>query len=395
MRKQLLLLFVLSTFFNCSSVKKTQEAINYGNYDEAIEIATKHLRSNKTKKGNQSYVLLLEEAFQKVTSRDLKKITFLKKEDNPANLEQIFNIYSALNNRQDYIRPLLPLPILNKGRNASFKFVDYSNQLLNSKEKLSQYLYTNAKQSLSNSVKKEDFREAYGDLNYLDEINPSYNDTHNLLDEAHIKGTDYVFVYIQNKTNMVIPMRLQEDLLNFDTYRLNNFWTVYHNRQIPGQQYDYDLELNLRDINISPEQVKEKVIIQEKQVKDGWKYLIDEDGNAVKDSLGNTIKVDKFKTIKSKVNKFTQFKSVQVVGQVKYYDLKTKQLIDAFPIASEFIFEHRYANYSGNKNAIDKKHLNLLKYKYVPFPSNEQMVYDTGEDLKKKIKSIISKNNFR
>jgi hypothetical protein len=31
----------------------------------------------------------------------------------------------------------------------------------------------------------------------------------------------------------------------------------------------------------------------------------------------------------------------------------------------------------------------------VPFPSNEQMVYDTGSDLKNKLKGIIQRNNFR
>lgn len=31
----------------------------------------------------------------------------------------------------------------------------------------------------------------------------------------------------------------------------------------------------------------------------------------------------------------------------------------------------------------------------VPFPTNEQMVYDSGEDLKAKLKSIISGNRFR
>jgi hypothetical protein len=31
----------------------------------------------------------------------------------------------------------------------------------------------------------------------------------------------------------------------------------------------------------------------------------------------------------------------------------------------------------------------------VPFPSNEQMVYDSGEDLKAKLKDIIVRNKFR
>jgi len=200
---------------------------------------------------------------------------------------------------------------------------------------------------------------------------------------------------MRNQTNMVIPMRLEDDLLNFDTYNLNDFWTVYHNNKQPKQLYDFELELNLREINISPEQIREKVIVQEKQLKDGWEYLIDDNGNAVKDSLGNTIKVDKFKTIRSKVTKDTQFKSVQVVGQVNYIDLKTNQLIQTFPLASEFVFEHNYATYLGDKDAIDKDNLDFLRYKHVPFPSNEQMVYDSAEDLKNKIKAIISNNQFR
>lgn len=394
MKKLAFILILAITVVSCSSVKKTQEAINYGNYDEAIDIAIKNLRTHKTKKSNQSYVLMLEEAFAKATIRDKEKITFLNNDGNPANLESIYNGYILLNNRQELIKPLLPLPILNKGKNAKFQFENYTNDILTTKDKLANYLYTNAKKALTNSESKNDFRNTYEDLKYLNTINPEYKNTLALLEEAHYKGTNFVFVYMQNKTNQVIPMRLEDDLLNFDTYNLNDFWTVYHNNKQPKQLYDFELELNLREINISPEQIREKVIVQEKQVKDGWKYLIDTNGNAVKDSLGNTIKVDKFKTLKSNVTKFTQFKSVQVVGQVKYFNLKTNQLIQAFPLASEFVFEHNYATYSGDKDAIDKDNLDFLRYKHVPFPSNEQMVYDSGEDLKNKIKSIISNNRF-
>lgn len=396
MKKQLLLLLILTiTFFSCSGVKKTQEAINYGNYDEAIETAVKNLRNNKTKKSNQPYVFMLEEAFAKATGRDLEKIKFLKNEGNPANLESIYTIYINLNNRQELIKPLLPLPMLKNGKNAKFIFNDYSNEIINSKEKLSGYLYENAKKSLVNAVNKVDFRKIYDDLIYLNNINPNYKDSKVLLKEAHDKGTDYVYVFIQNQTDKVIPIRLEDDLLNFDTYRLDNLWTIYHNNKQPQINYDFDIALSLREINISPEQISEKQIVQEKQVKDGWKYLQDSNGNAVKDSLGNNIKVDKFKTIKSTLYQNTQFKSVQIIGQMTYFDLKNNQLIKTFPIESGFKFEHNYATYRGDKNALDQNYLDLLNYKYVPFPSNEQMIYDSGEDLKQKIKYIITSNNFR
>ncbi len=396
MKKQILFLLILSiTFFGCSGVKKTQEAINYGNYDEAIQTAVKNLRSNKGKKSNQPYVFMLEEAYAKATDRDLEKIKFLKKDGNPANLESIYTIYANLNKRQELIKPLLPLPMLKNGRNAKFQFNDYSNEILNSKDKLSNYLYENAKKSLVTAKNKNDFRNIYDDLIYLNNINPKYKDSQILLKEAHNKGTDYVYVFIQNQTDKVIPIRLEDDLLNFDTYQLNNLWTVYHNNKQPQINYDFDIALNLREINISPEQIREKQIVQEKQVKDGWKYLQDSKGNAVKDSLGNNIKVDNFKTIKSTLYQNTQYKSVQIIGQMTYFDLKNNQLIKSFPIESGFNFEHNYATYRGDKNALDQNYLDLLNYKYVPFPSNEQMIYDSGEDLKQKIKYIITSNNFK
>lgn len=79
------------------------------------------LRSNKSKKGNQPYVYLLEEAFAKATERDLDQINFLKKDGNPAHLEEIYQLYQNLQSRQERIKPLLPLPLIDENRNAVFK----------------------------------------------------------------------------------------------------------------------------------------------------------------------------------------------------------------------------------------------------------------------------------
>ncbi len=394
MIKKLLILTFIILISSCSSVKKTQEAINYGNYDQAIQIAVKELRENKTKKGNQEYVTMLEDAFEKAVLKDQEKITFLKKDGNSANFETIYNSYLNLKNRQELIKPLLPLTIQNKGKNAKFLFTDYTNDILASKTKLSDYLYTNAANLLKSSTSKYDYRKAFEDLNYLEKINPNYKNSRSLIEEAHFKGINFVYVSLENRSDKVIPMRLEADLLNFDTYKLNNLWTVYHTDKQLKTSYDYEIEVNFREINISPEQIKEKEIIKDKQVIDGWKYLVDKNGNTVKDSLGKAIKVDKFKTIRCKVSEIAQFKSVQVVGQVKYFDLVSNQLIKSFPLASEFIFEHRYATYSGDKNALEKEYLNLLTYKHMPFPSNEQMIYDTSEDLKNKIKYIVIQNKI-
>ena len=134
----------------------------------------------------------------------------------------------------------------------------------------------------------------------------------------------FVLVDMVNDSGKIIPVRLETDLLNFSSYGLNNFWAVYHNTPEDKINYDYNMRVNLRGINISPEQIKERQIIKEKQIADGKKNLLDERGNTVKDSLGNTIEVDNLKTVRCEYYEFTQFKATQVTGNVEYVNLNTK-----------------------------------------------------------------------
>lgn len=394
MKKALLTPLLLFFLVSCGGVKKTQEALNLGNYGNAINKAIQNLSENKTKKSNQPYVLLLEEAFKKNYERELQQIAFLKKENNPANYEVIFNSYSNLKSIQQRIKPLLPLTVMEEGRDANFVFKNYDEEIINSKRELSDYLYNNATALLEKGRYKEDFRNAFEQFSYLNELSPNYKDTALKIEESHNKGLDYVQVVVINDSEQIVPERLEQELLNFNTYGLNDLWTVYHTNAIESINYDYAMEVAFRDIKISPEQVTEKQISKEKQIKDGYKYATNSEGVVLKDSLGNKIKVDNFKTVKCNYYQFTQHKMVEVVGNVSFLDLENQQQINTYPLASQFVFNHVYAKHQGDKSALEDEMVPLLELTAVPFPSNEQMVYDAGEDLKTKLKGIISRQRF-
>ncbi|KQC28904.1 hypothetical protein [Flagellimonas eckloniae] len=392
--KKLVLISMMVLLAACGGVKKTQEDLNSGNYVSAMNKAIKNLAENKTKKGNQAYILMLEDAFAKNSEREVEQITFLEKDGNPANLETIYKKYQQLKRIQERIRPLLPLSIIDEGRDANFRFSNYDSSILSTKNGLSQYLYDNASNLLTTAREKEDYRAAYDDLKYLENINPGYKETVAKMHQAHERGLEYIRVDIANETEQIIPERLENELLDFNTFGINNFWTEYHTRPLEDIQYDYALNLNFREIYISPEQINETQIIKEKQIKDGYEYLLDNQGNAVKDSLGNRIKVDRLKTVKCNFYQFTQFKSAQIGAQVSLTDLSNGQEINSYPLSSEFIFEHIYANYKGDKRALNTDLITLLDVRAIPFPTNEQMVYDAGEDLKMRLKSIVNQNQF-
>lgn len=392
MKKTVILIALLLAFVACTTTKSIEKQSNNGYYDAAISASLKKLSGNKTKKSKQETILLLKNAFDKATERDLNTIDYLVKDNNTANFESIYDQYKILQQRQESIKPILPLYY--EGKAVAFDFKNYNPQIIEYKEKTSNHLYNKAI-NLLYSANKTDVRKAYNAFKYIDKLNPNYKDVKSRTEEALIKGQDLVLLSIKNQTQQVLPKKLESDLLNISTYGLNDLWTVYHNKRTPLSNYNYDLSVVINAIKVSPEQVKERQIRQEKTIKDGFKYTLDKKGNVKKDSLGNDIKVQKYKKVTCQYFETRQFKTATIKASVNYTNLKTRQLLDRFPIESTYLFEHFYATYKGDKRAIKNELLKNIENKVVPFPNTQQMIFDTGEDLKIKLKKIISGYKIR
>ncbi|MEW4925149.1 hypothetical protein [Algibacter sp. 2305UL17-15] len=386
MKKALLFTILVSFLVSCNTRKQVETAVNSGNYDQAITTALQKLRKNKDKKRNYDYIIMLQDAYYKVVARDLENIAHLKKDNNPETFRNIYESYLDLDARQNAIKPILPLYV--NGKNIPFEFNNYSNDIIASKTQLADYTYEKGLDLLESDDKRL-IREAYSELSYLERISPNYENTRDLLAEAHQRGKDHILVSIHNDTQQVIPQRLEAELLNFDTYGLNKFWSEYHANKMPNLKYDYALHLNLKHIDVSPERINQREFLREREVADGWKYEKDRKGNVVKDSLGNDIKYEKIIKVRGRLYETIQTKTAQVIADVVYIDTESNQAIDTFTIDSGFTFEHIFARYKGDKRALIKEDRQLLNNRRLPFPSNEQMVFDTGEDLKLQLKDII------
>jgi hypothetical protein len=387
MKRLLLLSVLVSVLVSCSAKKQMESAISSGNYDQAISEALRKLENNKDKKRKQDYIVMLEDAYYKVLEEDLQDLEHLKKDGNPEHYKTIYNIYLDLRERQNAIKRVLPLKI--NGKTLNLNFNDYNSEIVDYRYKTSDYLIGQGIIFLD-SEDKYNIRKAYDLFNYIERINPNFEETRSLITEAHIKGMDYVHVSIQNQTQQIMPQRLEAELVDFNTYGLNQFWTTYHAITDDSIDYDFAMQLQLKQIIISPERINERQQLREKQIIDGWKYQLDRDGNVKKDSLGNDIKIDKIINVRARFTEVLQTKSAQVIADVVYTDLKQNQIIDAFSIDSGFIFENVFGRYRGDKRALNGDDRELIRQRQIHFPSDEQMVFNTGEDLKLKLKAIIS-----
>ncbi|NND51290.1 MAG: hypothetical protein HKN54_02720 [Flavobacteriaceae bacterium] len=368
-----------------------EKAMYSGNYDHAIHDALKKLHTNKSAKWKTKFVILLEESYHKAIKRDLQTIKRLQKANDPALNRQIFEIYANMDARQEAIKPVLPLRVGKKIIN--FQMKDFTDDLILSRNDAVDYEYRFAKRLMA-SQNKYDFREAYKILEFIESVKPDHDQVRAMMDEAHFKGTDFVLVAIKNDTHQILPHRLEDELLNFDTYGLNNFWTTYHSNADAAIDYDFGMELQLRNIQISPERMLERQHLRERELVDGWEYQYDEQGNVAKDSLGNDIKIDRIINVRARVFEIEQIKSTRVLGRVVYTDLKSNQPLESFPLDSEFVFQNIFGRYRGDKRALTDHDHDLINRRRIPFPTNSQMVYDTGEDLKHQLKRILNAYAF-
>jgi hypothetical protein len=390
--KKIVLLIFLTTLVSCS-LKNAKKALDSGNYDETINVSIRNLIGDKDAKRKQDFVFLLRDAYHKATEQDNDRLQRLLANTNPESLEAIYETYVRIQARQDMLIPLMPLRDLKKNKEIVFETDDYIQRIETAKGNMSDFLITKSRNSLKGASKQQ-ARGIYGDLRYLNGINPNYKDINTLLDRAYEMGLDYVQVSLINDTEQVIPVRLQDELLNFSTYGLNKPWVVFHTQLDNDKDYDFDLSLRFTSIVISPDQVMQRELQKERNIKDGFVYEYDSRGNVKKDSLGNDVKRDKTALVKAVVLQSEQFKEVTLKSMVAIKNLQTGQVVDRFPLNSTYAFNYLFATVQGDRRALDATYLRTLNPSAVPFPNTEQMIYDAGEDLKAQLKSILNRINL-
>ncbi|WP_127845025.1 hypothetical protein [Psychroflexus aestuariivivens] len=389
--KYFYLALIFLGLFACQSVKRTTKAMNSGNYMEAINMSVSQLQKGKDRKKSPEYADLLYRSYQKMKERDLELITFLRKENLQANTKEIFELYKRLDRIQQKIKPLTPLEDKN-GDEIAFNFEDYSDVIIQEKENYVDYLYKNSLDFIENGNKTQN-RVAFNYLEEIENLMPGYKNINELKKEAFFNGTDFVIVTLQNNTNMIIPEMMEDRLLNFDTYGLDDFWTEYHVSERTNINYDFAVDIEFINIEFSPERLVEREIPLEREVKDGWQYKKDRNGNFILDSDGEKIKEDIYVNVSGILYETFQTKYVDVQARVDYFDLITNQKINSYPLESQFVFENRFASFNGDDRVLGKDEKFLLTQRPVDYPTNEQMLTDASDDIKSKLKSILISQN--
>ncbi len=384
MKKLFLLnILVLILLQGCISSKRYFEK---GSYDLAINHAVKKLSKKATK---SKEILILKQAYSIANQTNKESIAYLKKTGEPDVWDDLFSIYLKMKARQNKVKTL-PQTILDK---IDYKYVDYDLEIIEAKKKAAEYFYVHA-QTLINKGDKENSRTAYSELLKVKEYYNYYKDTDSLLTVALNNGKTHILFNIENETTILLPADFETELTKISLTDINKLWINYDVAEVEGRTYSYKATLNIKVIDISPEKIKEVHYTDSKQMEDGFTYLLDKNGNVVKDSLGNDIKIPKYTTISCAVIETQQRKSAVVSGTLNMVNTETNQLVKTDPVTAQTFFENSYVVVNGNIKALTEESKKKLKNKPLPFPSDPALVLQTAEILKNAVKDIMVRNKY-
>lgn len=391
--------FILLVFFSVllNSCSFSKYYYNSGDNDTAIGVAVARLKSNPK---NWREALVLERAYKEAFDKDISRINYLKKEGNPDCWMEVYEHYAAINKRQNLVRPLLPIFIKKEYRNAEIKMIDVDAEMIESKRKAAEYLYAHALQLMDRNT-KIDYRKAYDEFNQLKSYMSNYKDADNKQQIAYNKGQNHVLIAYKNNSNLLMPRDFEKAILEINAAQYNTQWVKYDiASSTDKKEEDYRIVINLQDINISPEQVREREYVEEKNVEDGWTYAIDSKGNVKKDSLGNDIKIKKYSNVKCVIRETVQNKQGAITGAIEYYKVgfntSTKansyQLLQAMPYNENLVFTNIFATAQGDQRALTEDSRRKIGGRPLPFPSNIQMVMDASNILKGRLSEAVRIN---
>lgn len=386
--KNILYTFVLLTFI--TSCRSLEKMIEKGDYDSAIVFAAEKLAGKKNKK--TKHVAGLEEAFQKITQRDLDRIAYLDGKRNPEKWEEVEAIADKMAWRQGKIEPLLPL-ISKEGYVGYFEFADSYAIKKNAQEGSAEYYYTDGSKLLELARMNTDKRQArlaYESFKRADNKLRDYKNTYVLMQEAKELGRSHILVDVINKSQAFVPGGLQSELETIDASSLDTKWRRFYVSEVPGIKIDHRALLELTDIDLSPEREIITYHTDEKKIKDGFRYLKDKKGKVKTDSTGKKLKEDKFKTVYADVSEIHREKAAMIRGLLKVYNYKTGALVTSRPLSVEALFSDYASSYRGDRRAICDTDHSRLKTNPRPFPHDLDMIADATHRLKGKFVKELS-----
>ena len=360
---------------SCRSVEKM---VDRGDYESVVEIATKKLRNGKFRK--TKHIKALEKAYGKLVRLEMDKLNRLENQNDLVAWERFLELSNRIERRQSLLRPFLPLNS-NEGYSAYIETLntdELRNKAVSSIVDLSYKRGESLFEKFKVNGDKHIVREAFYAFERVADFSPEFKNVSDMIFETEKLGVEHVLIDYARGTNPFIEEHVH--FLSRDGYDLYapNHWVRLHQDEEAREAFDYYARVSLHDVRFSPEFEKERIFVERKEVKDGWDYVLDDNGNVAKDSLGNDIKEPRFVTVKARVKEIFREKRLEIYSSVELYDAQNV-LVRNEDVHLESLFEDYTCIVRGDLRALKERTRKNVKDIPLAFPSDFDMMADSRE----------------
>jgi hypothetical protein len=362
----LLFIFFLSS---CSSGKK---ALQQGDYFSAVSKAVERL---KTSPDNKKAGNVLKDGYQLILEWSQEEIDLSLTSNSPYKWEQVTGIMRRMNNLSAEIRSTpAARKIIPNPRN-------YTTELSMAYEKAAEERYTAGLTELERNT-RESARSAYNHFYAADNYLNGYKNVRELMETSRQLATIKVILE-------AIPVNTQKyrltseffynqifEFLNnrFGPRSFVNFYSPFQAENVKLEAPDFIVSLQFFDFSVGNLIHSEKEEKIEKRVKIETK---------------DTTKVE-YKNYMAKLKTFSD--KVQSGGslRVQILDPVNDKIYFDDIVPGSFTWVNEYAMFAGDKEALDKKQLDLTKRKAMPLPPEQDLFIEFTKPIYAQVTSRLN-----
>ncbi len=364
--------------------RSPQRFYEKGKYAKAVDEALALVRKGKAE---DSDIRTLELAFNQMNTKDISELEKLLNSPSPDRWESMLPVANRIDERQEWIKPYMPIKMPRSGVPVTLRLYPLRDLIPQAQIKAAERRVVLGEQALDKAEQgdKQAAREAYNHFSKSLSFRPGDAPTRKLQDRAEVLSYSYMRLQVDNAARAFLPggyrVQLEETFMSSVDHR----WLRILPDNDPCKDCDLETIIVVMDVDVSPDGVEERKRRERNSVEDGFRYALDKNGNVMKDTSGNDIKITVYKEVWADVFETRQFKAARLEGMMEVRDLRTGKVLRRIPVAAETQFRAESVWFQGDKRALDPKTVKQLKNHPVPYPDEQAILTDAADLFRQEI----------
>jgi hypothetical protein len=382
-------IFLLVAFLSLHGCASVESLLDKGEYFRAFSLSLSKVRGAKKKE--TKYVSALEKSYAKLNEADRRKIEMWDAPRKPVHWEDVLITLKSMAERQQKIEPLLPLKSA-AGYRANFEILDYVKEILEAEEQVCLYHFGRAAELIAQTRRtglRAYAREAYDALKKVETLRPDFPGLAGRKDEARTEGTTIVYFNIHGLPGNVLQQAVMREIQSMPVSSLDRFWFNYSVDVRDKETADYQADIFLENLTVSPERERVHTHTENKEV------LITKDSKKEKrDSTDIIVEKEVFENVKADISEVFREKKAVLQGRLQIQQKNTGELIASLPMEVFHEFTGYACKYAGDARALSPATRKKLDGYLEFFPTDYEMVVTLAKVFRSAVIQNIEKVNI-